>query len=90
MATIASSIASISSSLGMVLSDFSAAEHEALACCERRDHVDWRLAALLAAGPPRGLAVDRNHPLRHPGHRRHPGNEATLEKPGPNHIRPLR
>ena len=31
------------------------------------------------AGPARGLAIDGDHPLRHPGQRGDPGDEAALE-----------
>ncbi len=58
---------------------FHLAEHQALACRERRDHVDRGLGALLLVGPTRGLSIDGNHPLRCPGQRRDPGNEAALE-----------
>jgi len=41
--------------------------------------VDRRFAALRLTGPPRGLAVEGNDPLRRSGQRRHPGDEAGLE-----------
>ena len=37
------------------------------------------LAALLLAGSARGLAIDGDHPRRHPGQRGDPGDEAALE-----------
>ena len=60
-------------------------QHKALACREGRDRVDGRVAALLAAGPPRGLAIDGDAPLRHAGLRGDPGNEAALELLGVEH-----
>ena len=84
MVTIAPSIASMSRSFGiaMISLDFSAT----LTWPSTRR---WRAAKAetmwmaafrpLVAGSAHGLAVDGDHPRRHPGHRGDPGDEAALE-----------
>lgn len=52
-------------------------EHQALAGSEGGDQVQRRLT--LAAGAPRGLAVDGDHALGHTAARGNPGGEAALE-----------
>ena len=54
-------------------------EHEALACRERRNHVDWGFCTFLLVGPAHRLAVDGNHVRRRAGQPRNPRDEATLE-----------
>ncbi len=44
-----------------------------------------RLAGALLARPPRGLAVDGDHPLRRAGQCRYPGQEAAMELLGVQH-----
>ncbi len=55
-------------------------EHETLARGEGRDHVDRRLGALLLVRAARRLAVDGDDVGGRLGQRRHPGNEAALER----------
>ena len=55
------------------------AEHQALARRKGGNHVDWRVALPLLAGPPGGLAIDGDDPLGSSGQRGYPGDEAALE-----------
>ncbi len=60
-------------------------EMEALACRKGGNHVDWRVALPLLAGPPGGLALDGDDPLGGSGQCGYPGDEAALELLGVQH-----
>jgi hypothetical protein len=72
-----------------IVRDLHLAQHEALAGCEGRNHVDQRRRVLLAPGPPRRLAIDGNQPLRRSGLCRDPGDEAALELLGSEHCKDI-
>src|SRR3954466_6219423 len=66
--------------------DLPLTQHEPLAGCEGRNHVDRRDAVLLSARPPRGLAITGNHPVRRSGQCSDPGDKASLELLGVEHC----
>src|SRR4051794_20258478 len=66
--------------------DLHLTQHEPLAGCEGRNHVDRRDAVLLSARPPRGLAINGNHPVRRSGQCSDPGDKASLELLGVEHC----
>src|SRR4051812_19383195 len=66
--------------------DLHLTQHEPLAGCEGRNHVDRRDAVLLSARPPRGLAINGNHPVRRSGQCSDPGDKASLELLGLEHC----
>jgi hypothetical protein len=83
MVTIAPSIANMLSSDGMatfvgLFRHLDLPEHEALARCEGRNHMDRRIRAFLLVRPARRLAIDGDDIGRHTGQRRQ-SRKATLE-----------
>src|SRR6266571_3135361 len=81
MVTIAPSITNILSRAGIATISF---DLSATLTCPRtsregRNHMDSFFPALLLIGAAHCLAVNGDHAFRHPGQRRHPGDEAALE-----------
>jgi hypothetical protein len=61
---------------------FDLPEHEALARCKGRNHMDRRFRAFLLVGTAKRLAVDGDYIRRRAGQRRNPRHEAALELHG--------